>query len=110
MLSVALNERTMCEDFDLKQEILFYKIGAEGLVSFHGKNFSRKVQLSQPELKQLTRTQGYFAISSNCYINVSRIKSIGSGAISFGGDLTSSKILSVSRRNELKLKQLQQIS
>lgn len=110
MLSVALNERTLCEDFDLQEEILFFKIGSEGLVSFHGNNFSRKVQLSPSDQKQLTKTKGYHPISSSCYINVSNIKSIISGAIYFGGDFSSSKMLPVNKRTELKLKQLQQHS
>lgn len=106
MLSVALNERTLCEDFDLEKEILFFKIGSEGLVSFHGHRYSRKVQVSIADQEQLVHTKGYFPISSSCYVNVSKVKSIISGAIYFGGDFTSSKILPISRRVELKLSQL----
>jgi len=106
MLSVALNERTMYKDFDLEQEILFFKVGAEGLVSFHGSNYSRKVLLSASELKHLLNSSGYFRLSSSCYINVAKIKSIASGTISFGGDSTSSKMIPVSKRTQMKIEQL----
>jgi len=104
MLSVALNERTMCEDFDLEQEVLFFKVGAEGLVSFHGNNYSRKVQMSNSELKLLVNSAGYYRLSSNCYINVAKIKSIASGTIYFGGDYSSSKMIPVSKRTQVKIK------
>lgn len=110
MLSVALNERTVCNDFDLEKEILFFKIGSEGLVSFHGNHFSRKVQVSFVDQKQLAKTKGYFPISSNCFVNAAKVKAIISGSIYFGGDFTSSKMLPISKRVELKLSQFLQHS
>lgn len=106
MLSVALNERTMYEDFDLEKEILYFKVGAEGLVSLHAHHYSRKVQLSPTDLKALMKRKGYYAISSSCYINLSRIRAIISGVVYFDSDRNSSKMLTVSKRTEQKLKQL----
>ncbi|MCM3635211.1 MULTISPECIES: LytTR family transcriptional regulator DNA-binding domain-containing protein [Paenibacillus] len=106
MLSVALNERTMFGDFDLEKEIIYFKIGSEGLVSLHAHNYSRRVQLSPSDLKRLTKSKGYYAISSNCYINLSRIRSIISGIVYFGNEQNSTKMLSVSKRTEQKIKQL----
>ena len=106
MLNVALNERNMCEDFDLDKEILFFKIGAEGLVSFHGYNFSRKIHLTDSDLRELVKKKEYFPISSSCYINVKKMKAIVSGMVYFGGEYRDSKMIPVSKRTEMKLKQL----
>lgn len=106
MLSVALNERTMYNEFDLENEILYFKIGSEGWVSLHAHHYSRKVQLSPAELKALTKREGYYPLSSNCYINLSRIKAIITGVIYFEGERNGPKMLAVGRRAEQKLKQL----
>lgn len=110
MLSVALNERTMYEDFDLEKEILYFKIGAEGLVSLHAHHYSRRVQLAPKDLKALVKRKGYYPISSSCYINLSRIRTIISGMVYFASDQHSSKMLAVSKRTEQKLKQLLALS
>jgi len=106
MLSVALNERTMYNDFDLEKEIIYFKVGYECCVSLHANHFSRKVQLTPSDLKALTRREGYYALSSSCYINLSRIKAIILGVIYFDNERNSSKMLAVSKRTEQKLKQL----
>jgi len=106
MLSVALNERTMYDDFDLEKEILYFNVGTEGLVSLHAHNYNRKVQLSPSELKALLSREGYYALSSSCYINLSRIKTIISGVIYFDSRHNEPKMLAVGKRTEQKLKQL----
>jgi DNA-binding LytR/AlgR family response regulator len=106
MLSVALNERTMYNDFDLEKEILYFNVGAEGLVIFHAHHFNRRVQLSPTDLKALLKTDGYYALSSSCYINLSRIKAIITGVVYFNTSQNEPKMLAVGKRTEQKLKQL----
>lgn len=106
MLNKALNERKYFTDFDLDKEILFFKIGIDGLVSFHGYTFNRKLQLSHTELKELRHRNAYFPISSSCYINVQKIKAIVSGMVYFGGEYSTAKMIPISKRTEMKLKNL----
>lgn len=106
MLSVALNERTMYNDFDLEKEILYFKVGTEGLVSLHAHHYSRKVQLSPAELKALMKREGYYALSSSCYINLARIRAIITGVIYFDTQQHEPKMLAVGKRTEQKLKQM----
>ena len=106
MLNKALNERRNFTDFDLDKEILFFKVGSDGLVSFHGYTFNRKLQLSNTELKELRHRVAYYPISSNCYINVHKIKAIVSGMVYFGGEYSDAKMIPISKRTEMKLKHL----
>lgn len=106
MLIKALNERLYCTDFDLDKEILFFKIGSDGLVSFHGYTFNRKLQLSNEELVDLLEREAYFPISTTCYINLHKIKAIVSGMVYFGGKYSDSKMIPINKRTEMKLKHL----
>lgn len=105
-MNVALNERNVYEDFDLESDVLFFKIGIQGLVSFHGRNYNKKKRMTAEELQALTSRSSYFQISSNCYINIAKIKSIASGTIYFGSEYSESKQLTVNRRKQFIIEQL----
>jgi len=106
MLIKALNERRYFTDFELEKEILFFKMGSDGLVSFHGHKFNRKLQLSNAELTDLLQREVFYPISSNCYINLHKIKAVVSGMVYFGGEYSDSKMIPINKRTEMKLKQL----
>ncbi len=105
-MNVALQERNVYEDFDLEKDVLFFKIGTHGLVSFHGRNYNRKKRLSAQEIQELTGRKGYFQISSSCYINIGKIKSIASGTIYFGSASSEGKQLTVNKRQQVVIEQL----
>jgi|GEM_PF-476738 len=106
MMNIAMPVRNVYEDFDLQTDILFFKLGNQGLVSFHGKNYNRKKRMSAAEVEQLVHQKGFYRISSNCYINIAQIKSITSGTISFGSDCAESKQVNVNRRKQYVIQQL----
>lgn len=106
MLIKAFNERRYFTDFDLDKEILFFKMGSDGLVSFHGYTFNRKLQLSNAELNDLLSRKAFFPINATCYINLNKIKAIVSGMVYFGGEYSDSKMIPISKRTEMKLKHL----
>jgi hypothetical protein len=106
MVIVALNERTFCEDFDLDAEICYFKIGVQGMVSFHGKNYNRKIKLSDQEIKDLTNKPNYYPLNSSCYINLDKIKSISEGVVTFGSGPSDTKQLPVNRRKQYVIEQL----
>lgn len=105
-MNVALQERNVYEDFDLETDVLFFKIGAHGLVSFHGRNYNRKKRMTAQEIHELTGRNGYFQISSTCYINIGKIKSIASGTIYFGSANSDAKQLPVNKRQQMVIEQL----
>ncbi len=106
MVNVALKDRNMYEDFELESDILYFKTGVQDLVSFHGRNYNIKKRMTSDQLNQLISNSNFFQISSNCYINISKIKSIASGTIYFGEDTTDAKRVSVNRRKQSMIQQL----
>lgn len=106
MMNVALQHRNVYEDFNLEQDILFFKIGTQSLVSFHGNNYNIKKRVSSDLLQQHIANPNFFKISSTCYVNVSKIKSIASGTIYFGTDILQTKRLTINRRKQSMIKQL----
>ncbi|GKU75931.1 LytTR family transcriptional regulator DNA-binding domain-containing protein [Paenibacillus sp. L3-i20] len=106
MMIVALKERNVYEEIDLEADVLYFKIGSQGLVSFHGRNYNRKKKLSAAEIGQLTEKNNFFQISTNCFINISKIKSIASNTIYFGTAQSDAKQLPVNRRKRFVIEQL----
>ncbi|MCU6712952.1 hypothetical protein M6D81_30050 [Paenibacillus sp. J5C_2022] len=104
--TVVLNERNIYKDFDLEKDVLYFKIGVQGLVSFHGPYYNRKIRMTADEIRQLTEKINYFQISSNCYINISGIRSIENGTVCFGTASSDTKRLSVNRRKQFVIEQL----
>lgn len=106
MMNATLSDRNVYEDIDLKSDILYYKIGTLGLVSFHGRNYNIKKRMTVEQIKQLTSEKSFYPISSNCYINIGKIKSIAGGVIYFGSEYSESKQIPVPRRKQFVIQQL----
>ena len=106
MMNVALNERNLYEDVDLKSDILYFKLGVHGLVSLHGKNYNIKKRMNAEQLDQISKERSFYPISSNCYINIDKIKCINSGKIYFGSELSDAKQINVNRRKQYVIEQL----
>ncbi|MFD2116691.1 LytTR family transcriptional regulator DNA-binding domain-containing protein [Paenibacillus yanchengensis] len=105
-MNEALQQRNMYEDFNLEQDILFFKIGTQSLVSFHGNNYNIKKRVSSNLLQQYISNPNFFKISSTCYVNLSKIKTVASGTIYFGTDIPKTKRINVNRRKQSVIKQL----
>ncbi|MDQ6421203.1 LytTR family transcriptional regulator DNA-binding domain-containing protein [Paenibacillus sp. LHD-117] len=106
MMSVALNERNVYENFDQESDVLYFKLGSQGLVSFHGRNYNRKKRMTAEELRSLTNEKNYFQISSDCFINLSKIRSISDGTVYFGSQNSDAKQLHVNRRKQYAIEQV----
>lgn len=106
MMNVVTLERNVYEDFELESDVLYFKIGIQGLVSFHGRNYNIKKRMSAEQIEQLTFESSFYPISSNCYINISKIKTIANGIIHFGTDCSDSKQVTVNRRKQYVIQQL----
>ncbi|TFE28566.1 hypothetical protein [Cohnella luojiensis] len=103
-MNVALQEKNVYEDFEPRQDTLFFKVGAHGLISFHGRNYNIKKRLSADERNRLiTDSATFFRITSDCYVNVRNISGLGEDHIFFGD---TSKRLSCSHRKQQMIRQL----
>lgn len=95
-MTVALQHKNVYEDFDPQSDTLFFKVGTHGLISFHGRNYNIKKRMSAEERNQLISDNStFFRVSSDCYVNLRNISSMGDSYIFFGD---SSKRVSCSGR------------
>lgn len=106
MMNAVLSERNVYEDFELESDVLYFKLGMQGLVSFHGRNYNIKRRMTAEQIAQLTNESSFYQISSNCYINIGKIKTIADGTIYFGSDISESKQVSVNRRKQYVIQKL----
>ncbi|WP_256757069.1 hypothetical protein [Cohnella sp. WQ 127256] len=103
-MTVALQEKNVYEDFEPHQDTLFFKVGSHGLISFHGRNYNIKKRLSSDERNRIMADSAtFFRVSSDCYVNVKNITTLGENHIFFG-DTT--KRLSCSQRKQQMIRQL----
>ncbi len=105
-MSVALSERNVYENFDQESDVLYFKLGSQGLVSFHGRNYNKKKSMSVEEVRSLMKEKNYFQISSDCFINLSKIRSVADGTVFFGSQHTDCKKLHVNRRKQYAIEQV----
>ncbi len=106
MMSVALDVRNPYEDMKIAEDVLFFKLGAPGLVCFHGRNYNIKKRMSAEQVERLVSDNNFFKVSSDCYVNVSKISTIEDDCLFFGEMGPESKRLPVSKRHQQVLKGL----
>lgn len=97
MTDTMLKERNVYEDFDVETDILFFKVGATGLVSFHGSHYNIKKRLSAEEIRRLIESGTFEPAGSDCYVNIGKVSAIEQGMVYFGGRGPEHKRLPVSR-------------
>ncbi|MFS0724522.1 LytTR family transcriptional regulator DNA-binding domain-containing protein [Paenibacillus sp. 1P07SE] len=98
MAGLAMQSRNLYEDFEVEKDILFFKIGSHGQVSFHGQNYNIKKRMSAEEVKRLTSHASFVRLKSDCYVNTGKISSIEDDQLYFGAK--DAKTLQVSRRQQ----------
>jgi len=103
-MSAALQQKNVYEDFDPKSDTLFFKVGTHGLISFHGRNYNIKRRMSADERNRLiSDSSTFFRVSSDCFVNVRNISSMGNEYIFFGD---STKRISCSHRKQQMIREL----
>ncbi|SDS34909.1 transcriptional regulator, LytTR family [Paenibacillaceae bacterium GAS479] len=97
MVNVPLKDRNVYEDFDVETDILYYRLGSLGLVSFHGSNYNIKKKLSAEQITSLRGNEVFFPVTSGCYVNTALISTIEDNTIYFGSKGPESKRVPLSR-------------
>ncbi|WP_274652170.1 hypothetical protein [Paenibacillus humicola] len=105
-MNVAANERNVYENFEVERDILYFKVGRLGLVSFHGRNYNIKKRISADQLSGYITSGQFVKVSSNCYVNASKIATVEGGAILFDPDVPESKQVPVSKWKMYRIKHL----
>ncbi|BBH21427.1 hypothetical protein Back11_27720 [Paenibacillus baekrokdamisoli] len=105
MMNVATGEvRNLYENFEVEKDIFYFKVGALGLISFHGRNYNIKKSLSDEQLKAYIKSGQFIKVSGSCYVNATKIMSFADGRISFDqlGSETKQVPVSKWRQNQIK--------
>jgi hypothetical protein len=105
-MNVATDARNVYENFEVEKDILYFKVGRLGLVSFHGRNYNIKKSVSAEQLQAYITSGKFVKVSSNCYVNASKIVSISDGNILFDRGFSESKKVPVSRWRENHIKSM----
>ncbi|MCQ6558491.1 hypothetical protein [Paenibacillus mendelii] len=106
MMNVAPDNRNVYETMEIEKDILYFKIGKLGLVSFHGRNYNIKKKLSKEQLYHYIAGGQFAKVSSNCYVNVSKIISVKEGLVRFDCGRPETKYVHVSKWRQSHVKHL----
>ncbi|MBB6671405.1 LytTR family transcriptional regulator DNA-binding domain-containing protein [Cohnella nanjingensis] len=101
-MDVALR---LYDSFEPRSDAYFFRVGAHGLVCFHGRNYNIKKRMSADETTLLTQDAAFVRISSDCYVNVSSVLEIAEDCICFGEGPGLNNRLPVSRRKQQLIRQ-----
>ncbi len=82
-MSLATESMNTYEEFQLEKDILFFRVGQHGLVSFHGRNFNIKKRISSDELIRMIEQPVFFKVNTDCYANLRKIEAVSDGQVYF---------------------------
>lgn len=96
MMTVAVMERDVFEDFEPSTDAYFFKVGTCGLVSFYGRNYTIKKRLSAEEQEALLSHPSFMRVAHQCYANKDKITALQNQMIFFEDKESYPKFLSIS--------------
>lgn len=99
-MNVAKMKKDMYEEFEPKKDSLFFRVGEQGSISFHGRNYNIKKRISTIEKNNLISDEAFLRITSNCYVNVEKVTRIKNDCLYFGESTNSTKTLPVTKRQQ----------
>ncbi|GAB6990729.1 LytTR family transcriptional regulator DNA-binding domain-containing protein [Paenibacillus pini] len=86
------------QNFDPVNDAFFFKVGTQGQIIFHGRNYIIKKRLSTAEQTNLLSQPNFVRAASNLYVNVSRIRGIEGNVLHFRDEFAYPRTISVSKR------------
>ncbi|NOV04189.1 LytTR family transcriptional regulator DNA-binding domain-containing protein [Paenibacillus planticolens] len=107
-MNVALETRNSYENFVLESDIMYFRVGEHGLVSFHGKNFHIKKRMSTEQIIEITTGGAFFKVNTDCYVNTKKIVQIQEGKVFFEIKGADSKFISITKLRQHRLKDILQ--
>jgi DNA-binding LytR/AlgR family response regulator len=105
-MTLALETRNVYEDFVLEKDILYYRTGNYGLVSFHGRNFNVRRRLNQEQLQNMLTEGTFYKVNNDCFVNLTKIKTIKDNHVYFEPYSDDAKCVTISKHKQFRLKEL----
>ncbi|UVI31955.1 hypothetical protein [Paenibacillus spongiae] len=106
MMNLAQDNRNIYEAMEIEKDILYFKLGKLGLVSCHGRNYNIRKKLSKEQLDHYLAGGQFAKVSSNCFVNLSKIVSLKDGMVRFDCGQPESKYVQVSKWHQSHVKNL----
>ncbi|MBP1995660.1 LytTR family transcriptional regulator DNA-binding domain-containing protein [Paenibacillus eucommiae] len=103
-MNVALENQNTYDEFVLEKDILYFRVGAHGLVSFHGKNFNVKRRLSTEQLDKMLSDSAFFKVNTDCYANLHKVEAVQDSRVCFDSKSPTSKSVSITKLRQGRLK------
>lgn len=107
-MNVALEARNTYEDFALEKDIMYFRVGEHGLVSFHGKNYHIKKRMTTEQIQEITTNSSFFKVNTDCYVNTRKILQIQDGKVFFEIKGSDPKFASITKLRQFRLKEIVQ--
>lgn len=106
-MQIALEQQRAYEEFVLERDILYFRVGDHGLVSFHGRNFNWRKRLSSDELQSMTALPTFFQANTDCFVNTAKVAQVKEGFVFFdtAGD-TDRKTVMITKLRQNRLKDI----
>ncbi|MGG1555550.1 MULTISPECIES: LytTR family transcriptional regulator DNA-binding domain-containing protein [Paenibacillus] len=108
-MNVALDVMNTYEDFNLEKDIMYFRVGEQGLVSFHGKNYHVKKRLSSDQIQAMTSDASFFKVNTDCYVNTRKIQHIQDGKVFFDTKGSEAKYTPITKLRQHRLKEIVQL-
>ncbi|MFC0211359.1 hypothetical protein ACFFK0_02645 [Paenibacillus chartarius] len=105
-MHVAPDKERAFEEFVLERDILYFRVGDHGLVSFHGRNFNWRKRFSTEELRKVTSQQAFFQVNTDCYVNTARVSVIRDGCVYFDTGELDGKSVMITKLRQSRLKDM----
>lgn len=93
------------EQFDPRTDCYFFRVGSQGQISCHGRNYTIKKRMTAEQIQALTRDEMFVRIASDCYVNVGKISYFGENAVYFGEGPALNHMLPLPKRKQHQLRQ-----
>lgn len=106
MNALADGTPSLYENFEVEKDIYYFKVGRLGLVSFHGRNYNIKKTVTAEQLNSYVSSGLFVKVSSNCYVNTGKIRSIRDGVVCFDHSCSEAKQIHVSMWRQSGVKNL----
>ena len=104
-MSVAAMDQDLYESFEPRSDSLFFRIGEQGVISFHGRNCNLRKRISTEQKLSLITDDAFFRLSSDCYVNVDRITAVENDCLYFEDHINEAKRIPLSRRQQEQILQ-----
>lgn len=101
-MDAAMN---LYDQFEPRNDCYFFRIGAQGQICCHGRNYTIKKRMTAEQAEALTRDALFVRISSDCYVNVAKVTYVTDNAVYFGDGPALNHMLPIPKRKQHLIRQ-----